>query len=77
MRTLCCLHFSHSSHICTDRSRLQVPTFSLAVTYGAAALQLSWPRKGKGRMVIKCPASMKMTSWKKARFVRGKRDVPA
>ena len=35
------------------------------------------PKKGKGRMVIKRPASMKTTSWKKIPYVRGRRDVPA
>ncbi len=37
------------------------------------------PKKGTGRMVIKRPASMKTSSWKKTPYVqvRGKRDVAA
>ena len=34
------------------------------------------PKKGKGRMVIKRPASQKTVAWKKVKHVRGKRSVP-
>ena len=35
------------------------------------------PKKGKGRMVIKRPASLKTQSWKQVPYVRGIRAVPA
>ena len=35
------------------------------------------PKKGKGRMVIKRPASLKTQSWKQVPYVRGNRAVPA
>ena len=35
------------------------------------------PKKGKARMVLKRPASMKTGTWKKTPYVRGSRDIPA
>ena len=35
------------------------------------------PKKGKGRMVIKRPASLKTQSWKQVPYVRGNHAVPA
>ena len=35
------------------------------------------PKKGKSRMVLKRPASMKAATWKKTPYVRGSRDIPA
>ena len=35
------------------------------------------PKKGKARMVLERPASMKTATWKKTPYVRGSRDIPA
>ncbi|CAK9052484.1 Uncharacterized protein SCF082_LOCUS28700, partial [Durusdinium trenchii] len=35
------------------------------------------PKKGKARMVLKRPASVKSAAWKKVPYVRGARRVPA
>eukprot|EP00438_Fugacium_kawagutii_P018574 Skav220205 [mRNA] locus=scaffold2858:132927:134168:+ [translate_table: standard] len=40
-------------------------------------LNFPGPKKGKGRLVIKRPASKKTASWTRTPYVRGPRDVPA